>query len=92
MAPVRPCQKRIRTTSRDATAHDCARPDIRTFPPCSDQAGAAASELARMMWLPNVLYRAIPVGYNNLGPSASGGAHFELDPLGHDHNIPPPSH
>jgi hypothetical protein len=49
------------------------------------------SELARIRRA-CVLYRAIPVGYDNLDPSTIEGAQFDLEPLGHDHNVPSPSH
>jgi hypothetical protein len=39
-----------------------------------------------------VLYPAIPVGYDSLDPSTIEGPQFDLEPLGHDHKVPSPSH
>jgi hypothetical protein len=77
---------------RNATPHRVrADPHPYIAGPAADQAEAAAAELARTMRA-CVLYRAIPVGYDSLHPSTIEGAQFDLEPLGHDHNVPSPSH
>jgi hypothetical protein len=78
---------------RNATPHQGARgPPIPILPASPRiKLKPLPSELARTRRA-CVLYRAIPVGYDSLDPSTIEGAHFDLEPLGHDHNVPSPWH